>query len=341
VEIKPEEIQEQNRRTDDERWQANQDWYGIDVKRGWLTGMSDERRQELAQKGIDDLHFLCTVILGFRRLTTPDGIHGKMCRYAEGKIGTGDSSRMRRMALLPRGHFKTTIFSIGRNIQRVLEDPYSTHLILSADDDLLHKQISGSIGQLIKESDLFRFFYGDRIQPDPNDWSMEQKSIERSGHEEISEPTYDFRTVNQAIAGRHVDSITADDLVTVPNTKSQTIHQDVIDYWQSLSPTMDTDDFLLVGTRYRDWDLYGYIKKRHTDIDDTPDGYEDDTRYWDESFDEEYEDWSEVVMSGKSSSTRWILRPTASCISFQTSLVPNGRKPSGVTWGLRSLAAST
>lgn len=294
--LKPEQLRDQTRRTEEERLEANQEWYGVYKRPGWLTGMSEERRLELAELGRNDLHFLCVFILGYERLTTPDGIHGKMCRFAEGKIGTKHSgSGMRRMILIPRGHFKTTIFSIARNIQRVLQDPLSTHLIVSADEDLLQQQISAPMGKIIKDSAVFKFFYGDYIEPDPNDWALGHRSVKREGHEEISESTFEFRTIRQPTAGRHIDSITADDLVTIPNTRSQKVHEEVINYWRGLFPTMDTNDFLLVGTRYRDWDLYGYVKERHGDPEGQPDGFEDDSHHWDDTYDDEIEDWTETV----------------------------------------------
>lgn len=222
---------------------------------GWFIGgcfarMKDDRREELAQQGRDDLHFLATVILQYTRLSAVDGPHGRMCRWAQNPKGG------RRMGLIHRAGFKTTICNYARNVQRVIQRPNDCHIVVTADDDF-RNIISGKIATLL-EDPIFQFFYPD-IKPQKNAWSTKIRAIERPGRSDIQSPTFEFRTVKQSIAGRHVASMTIDDAVTDTNIQTPKVHQHVIDYMQKLPPTMDTEELVVLGTRYADWDMYGWV----------------------------------------------------------------------------------
>jgi len=217
---------------------------------GCCARMSDSRREELAQKGREDLHFLATIILQYTRLSAIDGPHGQMCSWVQ------DAKGGRRGALIHRAGFKTTVCNYARNIQRVVQRPNDCHIIVTADDNF-KKIMSGTIAAKL-EDPFFQFFYPD-IRPKKNEWSTNIRCIQRPGRSDIQSPTFEFRTVKQSIAGRHVASITMDDPVTDTNTETPKVHQHVIDFIQRLPPTMDTDELMLLGTRYADWDAYGWM----------------------------------------------------------------------------------
>lgn len=246
-------------RTEQERKLANYAHYGLideifdeqgRVIKDCLRNMHDDRREELAQLGRDDIHFLSVVPLGYTRLTTPDGLHGDMCRWISQPPAW-------RLGLLPRGTFKTTIFNRAKNIQRVIRDPLSTHIIVTSDGDFL-KIMSDALAGIITDNRLFQFLYPD-IKPQKDKWSTKNRTIERPGREDITEPTWEFRTVKQPVAGRHVDSMTIDDAVNETNTATPKVHQHVIRFLQGLYPTLDTEDLVITGTCYMDWDGYGWI----------------------------------------------------------------------------------
>lgn len=246
--------------SEQERKLANYAHYGLideifdeqgRVIKDCLRNMHDDRREELAQLGRDDLHFLCVVPLGYTRLTTPDALHGEMCRRAI-------TPACWRLWLLPRGTFKTSIFNRAKNIQRVIRDPLSTHIIVTSDGDFL-KIMSDALAAIVTDNRLFQFLYPE-IKPQEGKWSTKNRTIERPGREDITEPTWEFRTVKQPVAGRHVDSMTIDDAVNEANTTTPKVHAHVIRFLQGLYPTLDTEDLMITGTPYIDWDGYGWIQ---------------------------------------------------------------------------------
>ena len=73
-----------------------------------------QERKKLRAYADSHLYYFCKVVLGFKDMV-PE-LHGQLCEVLE----NGD---LRKLVLIPRGHLKSTICSIGYPIWRLCKNP--------------------------------------------------------------------------------------------------------------------------------------------------------------------------------------------------------------------------
>src|SRR3990167_9703217 len=71
----------------------------------------------------DDLRYLCREVLGMRDW---DGCHDDLLAFLNRR------ARRKKLILVPRGHLKSSVLTIGLSIQHMLNDPDTTILLSNA-----------------------------------------------------------------------------------------------------------------------------------------------------------------------------------------------------------------
>jgi hypothetical protein len=220
-----------------------------------LPGRKDERiRKDMAQRGRDDLFYLCKVILGYDLLNP--ATHGALCRFV------GGVEWPRRMVLMPRDTFKTTICTIAHSIQMIVRDPNISILMIS-DTETNASNFMLEIQQHFEHNTLFRWLYPEIIPENFNTtiWSSTRMVVKR---DKISRaPTVDAIGAFGGVESRHYDYIKADDLATERSIRSD-IEMDKLIKWSGgleslLSGYHARLDF--VGSRRKKGDLYEHLEK--------------------------------------------------------------------------------
>lgn len=249
-----------------------------DRKRGDLSKEEYHKIRALCKR---NLFFLCHTVLG-NTLLSPN-LHGHLCTH----LYNTRNDRFHEY-LLPRGHYKSTILTIGHSIQIVL--PYTK-------EDALHDLIGDPlpwpdclgtdarvlIGHETAES-ASRFLYAITshftsnqflmaLFPDAipekrkhriNKWELElPRSIEATGN---PEPTIDTLGVGGKSQGRHYNYIKLDDIygdkARDSNAESQTTIQ-WFDNIQSFFSRFSQDHLDLTGTRYSHDDIYAHAEEQY------------------------------------------------------------------------------
>ena len=75
----------------------------------------------------NDLYYLCYEVLGYRDLVEP--LHDDLCDFIE----DAERRQLTNITLIPRGHFKSTIATVGRCIQWMIRDRNTAIGLGSAD----------------------------------------------------------------------------------------------------------------------------------------------------------------------------------------------------------------
>lgn len=194
-----------------------------------------------------DLKFLVTKVMQMPRWN--DSLHGEAQKIIE---GPGD----RKLLLLPRGHQKSTIFSVGWTIQQLLKDPDIRVKIVSGTwplaKDLLH-QIKG----VLEQSALPEIF-GPFLTPKCR-WTTDAIDISQRT-KWLKDPTISTGGIDTGKTGGHCDILIFEDIVTPENTTTPEQIRKVIDGYQACLPLLDPGGkLLMIGTRYAMSDVYGYI----------------------------------------------------------------------------------
>lgn len=231
-----------------------------------LTDLEEEALKEEAQlRGTDDLHYLAKHILGYDKVT--DHYHKRMAVDI-------DTPRYRfKLLLHPRGHYKSTIGTESRAIQKLLRDAKERILITNAKLGNSQKFLR-TISSHFKDNFKFRWIY--------RDWWLQKYAT--SHHKEqfkekldwVTRDTVDEFTVlrpsgireasittgstEASLVSQHYSTIIADDLINRDFVRTIDMVEKSVLYFKDLLDLLDPDgDLEIIGTRWSHYDLYSWI----------------------------------------------------------------------------------
>lgn len=200
-----------------------------------------------------DLFWFCKNVLGFTLLEEEP--HGALCRWLQKPAPSG-----KRLILMPRVSFKTTIVSIGYMLWRLVQDPGERHLL---DSDLRAnaKKLLAVQRRHLETNIRLRQLYGDLTTE--TGWTEEQITLAR---ERISkEPSIMTSGMDQVVVMLHFDRICGDDLVNNTNIITAESLEKTRDHIRLLNPLLELPEInpareiVLLGTRWDDQDAYAWI----------------------------------------------------------------------------------
>lgn len=217
--------------------------------------MDPELRDDLARALSSDLFTLCTGVLGYRDLT--EQCHGPLCTFYD-----ENPSRFKHVEM-PRDHLKTSIGTIGRNIQKVIRNPNRRVLIIN-ETSTNAERFLGAIKQHFETNRVLRTLYSKIIPKNPRAerkaWN--DKELEFNREWIGPEPTIDTIGMTGAMTSRHYTDITCDDPISEEAVKSELVMRDAINRLKKVLTLMvdpGKDYFELTGTRWAYNDIYKFF----------------------------------------------------------------------------------
>lgn len=180
--------------------------------------------------------------------------HKEMCDFV-----MKDSQK--KLMLLPRGHLKTTLITIGESLRRIAQNPDVRILLANATYDMSVSFLS-QIKKHIQYNETFRDLYGD-LSSNATRWSDNMITIPKIKPFTKKEATVTAYGIGGNLVSQHYDLIIADDIVNRDfiNTHEQ-IEKTILFYKDALDLLEPTGTFIILGTRWSDNDLYGWIMDR-------------------------------------------------------------------------------
>lgn len=229
-----------------------------------VSGYTTEEWNELRRLAKTDLFFLTYGVLGYKRLST--NLHGHLCTWLE----KTDDCQFREI-LLPRGHFKSTVVTLGDTVRIVLPDvagnsPWPRNLGPNCRVAIAHeiekqaaKFLGNITGHFMSNPVLMGLF--PECVPTPRVQTINTTQLEIPRTEIWTEATIEAFNVGARGQGRHYNFLKLDDLIGDAARDSPTIMASAKDWFdniQSFFSTFATDHFDLVGTRWALDDLYAH-----------------------------------------------------------------------------------
>lgn len=160
----------------------------------------------------------------------------------------------RKLIVMPRGTFKTSISSVAYPIWRLSHNPNLRIMLdseLYTNSKMRIREIKGHI-----ESSTFKEVYGDWRGPV---WA-EGEIIIKPRTKILKEPSIMASGIGAGKTGVHVDLIIADDLNSATNSNTPEGLQKVIDHFRYYTSILDPGgEIVLVGTRYSSNDVLGWV----------------------------------------------------------------------------------
>lgn len=225
-----------------------------------VSALSGQHRDMLRNKAKIDLYFLSKGILGYPDLNPRT--HAAFCRFIESE------SKLRRAALMPRGHLKSTIATIADSIRIALNDPDGTRLLIAGETSTTAEKFLSELKGHWEDNKLLRGLFPELVPPrltGPGvQWSSTIASINRSRR--YKESTWSTIGVGGASVGSHYNRIKCDDLIGLEASKSPAIMAEAIAWVSNIDSLLiksqrDIIDF--IGTRWARHDLYAYVMQHY------------------------------------------------------------------------------
>lgn len=187
--------------------------------------------------------------------------------HKEGLRFLNRSPRRRKMILWPRGHLKSTLFTISESVRMALLFP-NIRILISCQKVENAKTYLLGIKKILMDP-TFKELYGDLLPPSTEKAyknTDEKLSIYHPRKSKAKEPTFSCGGPDAEKTGQHFDRIIHDDVVgreTISNDqqREKTIqyYKDCIQLLDPPKPGMCPPEIIVIGTRWHPLDLYGWL----------------------------------------------------------------------------------
>jgi len=216
--------------------------------------MSDNFVAEQRQKGLDSFFYFTRGILGMDKLT--NRFHREMCDKLQ------YDNALRRLWLIPRDHYKSTIVAIAYCIWLLIKNPEERILLAGDTAKNAEKKLS-KIKSLILTAEGIRAFYPEIIPPNTRKTTWSDAEIIVPRNEAHAEPSIYAVGAATGVVGGHYTHIVPDDIIGKEAAESPTVMKSVVawvDDLESLLVEPYTNTIDVVGTHKTHDDVYHHIK---------------------------------------------------------------------------------
>lgn len=212
----------------------------------------DQSLKELAEYAKRDLYVFSKAILGYKDLQKR--VHEDFCEFIQAQ------DTYRRLGLMPRGHFKTSLGNADC-IRLLCLNP-NERILLCSESSLNAESMLEEIAGHFQHNQLFRRLYPDIIPPNfrQTTWNRNALLCPRPGI--FREASIEAAGITSKLVSRHYTRIKGDDLISNEAMDSPSVMAMAIRFvnrMESLlvNPLKDTID--IVGTRWAFSDVYSHI----------------------------------------------------------------------------------
>lgn len=175
--------------------------------------------------------------------------HKELCNFIT------DRFDKKKLVLIPRSHLKTKLVSIGYSTFKIVQHPAIRILIYSATWQMA-VDIHRSIQKNLKGTERILSIWGD-LTAGATEWTQDRTRLAANNKREA---TITAAGIDNNLVGGHYDLIIFDDPVSRDNVGTMDQIEKVITrYKDSLDLLEPHGELILMGTRWHDSDLYGWV----------------------------------------------------------------------------------
>jgi len=221
------------------------------------------------------------LMIGFRDLYEP--LHRPFCDFLM------DATKKKKLWLMPRKHFKTTIGNLSYVLWRIVRNPKIKILLFSSKRDLARDFLSG-IKSVMETNPNFRARFGDYVGKKV--WNKDAILVKPAEEVQIDNVyTVETAGVDEAVTSKHYDLVLFDDIVSIKNYKKQEARLKVEEKYDEAVDNLlkDGGEVVVLGTRWHFDDLYSKIIREdnvqnggefHCVVREVSEGYTDRDHWW-------------------------------------------------------------
>ena len=201
--------------------------------------------QTLANEYKASLFKTCKYLLGYAQMTKRT--HGKMCDALE-------APTKRKLIVMPRGTFKSSVGVVGMSIWLLLNNP-NLRILIDSEKYENSKNFIREIKGKLEDPGLTRIFGPMRGHM----WNEGEITISKRTRV-LKEASITASGIGAGKVGQHYDVIIHDDLNTHENSQNPEQRKKIIQHYQLNVSILEPEGLMVViGTRYAVSDLIGHI----------------------------------------------------------------------------------
>jgi predicted phage terminase large subunit-like protein len=214
---------------------------------------------EFRKRAESDHIFFCKNILGYKDLN--EDLHEDVSDL----VNNGPNRR--KLLLLPRGHLKSSLITVGWTMWRLIQNPNRTFAIFNETQDLAEAFLREIQDQLdtpqVKK-------YWPKLVPPSNERRIWTKSALLVNRDKINRsPSIEAKSITESTAGRHPDVMILDDPISDRTVQTEAGLRKSLQKYRELQallePPSEEDPIrgtlIVIGTRWHWNDLYHHIQK--------------------------------------------------------------------------------
>ncbi len=187
--------------------------------------------------------------------------HEELCNFVDNRPDK------QKLILVPRGHLKSTIITIGKVLQWIARDPSVRILIANA---TYNNAISflNVIKRHLQMNELFIEMFGPMAE-NPERWAenmitLNQAKMVGGGEKEATVVCYG---IGGNLVSQHYDKIILDDVVNEDTVNTRDQIEKTINFYKLCQPLLEKGgEMIIIGTKWREDDLYGWIEDKENGI---------------------------------------------------------------------------
>ncbi len=147
------------------------------------------------------------------------GFHKELCKFVQ------DDRKKKKLILMPRGHLKSTLITIGYSLHQIINNPNIRILILNATWQMAVDFLT-EIKRHLQGNETLINLYG-ALANEAEEWSQDRITLKRKD-QNIKGPTVWATGVESNLVGSHPDLIILDDVVNRDNIETRESIEKVI-----------------------------------------------------------------------------------------------------------------
>ena len=201
---------------------------------------------------LNDFYEFSKEVLGWKDLHEP--LHKPICDVMQ------NPKYRKKLLLIPRGHLKSTVVTVGYSLWKIARNPKIRILIANATYEMAVTFLS-QIKSHLEKNEKFIELFGNMVSK-ADKWSENQITVKRPEDYYMKEPTITAFGIGGNLVSQHYDLIIGDDLVNRDNIHTPDRIEGVKIFYKDLQDLVDnpmTSEIVLIGTRWHEGDLYGTI----------------------------------------------------------------------------------
>lgn len=209
--------------------------------------------EEIKEKARTDLFYFVRDILGYKEVAEQP--HRELCDFLL------TWNKRKKLIMLPRGAFKSTIITVAHTLHALCYDP-NLRIMLCTENYQNATMYLKEVKDQIENNKTLKLVYGDLKGRDKGEWTKTEFSVATKTRTGGKEPSMQVTSVGNTKVGIHANLLILDDVVSNINTNTKEQIQKVIDYYKYLLSIADPmSKIIVVGTSYTFGDLYDYIQE--------------------------------------------------------------------------------